>query len=393
MGFWESLIKRSNTNETLPTPTPTTPLSDALLFSARYSEKKAMAISSIFRCVDLISDSLAIMPIQVKDKYFGNHNTIVEKHPLYDVFDNKNNLMTRYTFLKRLVQSVLLNGNGFAYIERNGDGSVKSLRFLENSDVTIQYKKKTNELYYLVPLISPKKIEPINMLHLIKNSYDGVIGISTVSFANRTIGIATDSETAAEGYFQNGCNLSGVLTVQGQLNEQQKQAIRDSWSTAYRNGGNGLAVLQGNMSYQSIQMNASDAQLLESREFNVEEVCRWFGVSPILLGDNKGSSYGDIESAQQEFIIHTIMPFVVMFEQEFTKKLLKTSEKDFIVTLDENYLLRSDKTAQANYYSTLLSNGVLCINEVRKELGYGEIEGGDKHIIAYTDIDQNTINK
>lgn len=168
MGFWDSLIKRSNTNETLPTPTPTTPLSDALLFGSRYSEKKAMAISSIFRCVDLISDSLAIMPIQVKDKYFKNHSTIIEKHPLYDVFDNKNNLMTRYTFIKRLVQSVLLNGNGFAYIERNGDGSVKSLRFLENSDVTIQYNKKTNVLYYLVPLISPKKIEPINMLHLIK---------------------------------------------------------------------------------------------------------------------------------------------------------------------------------------------------------------------------------
>lgn len=397
MGLFNFMKREVRSNdETTQTTTPqisTSPFSDALLFGTRFSEKKAMSLSAVFRAVDLISDSVAVLPIRVKDKNSTNHNLVIEKHPIYNLFDNKNNLLTKYNFIKRLVQSVLLKGNGFAFVERNGDGSPKSLRFLEANDVTIVYHKEKNELYYLAPIVSKKHIEPINMIHLIKNTYDGVNGISVISFANKTIGIATHAEDAANSYFENGCNLSGVLTVQGQLNEQQKQAIRNSWSSAYSNGGSGLAVIQGNMSYQAIQMSASDAQLLESREFNVSDVARWFGLNPVLLGDNSGTSYNTIDSAQQEFVLHTLIPYVTMIEEEFSKKLLKTTESDFLVTLDETYLLRSDKQNQASYYNTLLSTGVLCINEVRKELGYGEIEGGDKHLIAYTDIEQNTINK
>jgi HK97 family phage portal protein len=187
--------------------------------------------------------------------------------------------------------------------------------------------------------------------------------------------------------------LAGVLKVQGQLSAQQRQDIRNSWNQAYTGGGNGLAVLQGNMDYQPIQLSAADSQMLESRAFNVADISRFFGISPVLLGDLSHSGYNTIEATQNQFLLHTLQPYIVMIEQEFSRKLLKPSESNLSINLDETALLKTDKTALASYYGTLLDKGILCINEVRKELGYSNIEGGDKHLIAYTDITQNTINK
>ena len=211
-----------------------------------------MNISAVYRAVEIISDSVAMLPLQVK-----KDNIIMENHRVYEVFKSKN--IDKYLFIKMLIQSVLLKGNGFAYIERDGDGSVKSLRFLESCDVSILYNKQTNELYYQAPIIGSKRIEPCNMLHFKKNSYDGITGISVLSYANRAIKNANNTENSANNFFESGCNLSGVLKVEGQLSPQQKNDIRQSWATAYSAGGNGLAVLQGNMTYQPIQISATDA--------------------------------------------------------------------------------------------------------------------------------------
>ena len=200
------------------------------------------------------------------------------------------------------------------------------------------------------------------------------------------------SKSGVASFFTNGCNLAGVLTVQGQLTQKQKDDIRSSWNQAYSNGGNGLAVLQGNMSYQPIQLNAADSQMLESRQFNVTDIARFFGISPVLLGDLSHSSYSTIEATQNQFLVHTLQPYISMVEAEFNRKLLKPSEYNLSINLDETAILKTDKTALASYYTSLLNTGVLCVNEVRKELGYSEIEGGDKHLIAYTKIEDNTLN-
>jgi HK97 family phage portal protein len=146
------------------------------------------------------------------------------------------------------------------------------------------------------------------------------------------------------------------------------------------------------MSYQPIQLNATDSQMLESRQFNVQDIARFFGISPVLLGDLSHNSYSTIEAVQEQFLLQTLQPYITMIEEEFTKKLFKENESDLEINLDETVILRTNKTAQASYYSTLLDKGILSINEVRKELGYSEIEGGDAHTIAYTDINQNKID-
>lgn len=387
-GYTITKEKRGITNDaTITYPT----LSDALSFSQLSNNASAMNISAVYRATEIISDSIAMLPIKVKVNN-QDHKEELENHSLHLVF--KDNVLTKYTFIKLLVQSVLLKGNGYAYITRANDGTVTELRYLESSDVQIHWNKQKNTLYYTCPTVSTKKIEPCNMIHLIKNSYDGVTGISVISYAARSINISNNTENSAKSFFSNGCNLAGVLKVQGQLSAQQRMDIRNSWNQAYTGGGNGLAVLQGNMDYQPIQLSASDSQMLESRAFNVQDIARFFGISPVLLGDlSHSSSYNTIEATQNQFLLHTLQPYIVMIEQEFSRKLLKPSESNLEINLDETALMKTDKTALASYYSTLIDKGILCINEVRKELGYSQIDGGDKHIIAYTDINQNTINK
>ena len=368
--------------------------SDALTFAPFIHQYNAMNLSAVYRATELISDSIAVLPIKIQQTDKKNGKNEVESHPLKVVFSDRanGNILSKYNMMKLLIQSVILRGNGFAYIERAEDGTVTGLRFLEPQEVIINYNKITNELYYTVPKMTKSKhIEPCNMIHLIKNSYDGVNGISILSFAARELKTANATEESAKSFFDNGMNLSGVLTVQGQLSQKQKDDIRSSWAQAYQNGGQGLAVLQGNMSYQPIQISSKDAQMLESRLFNIQDIARFFGISPVLLGDLTHASYNTIEAVQQEFLVHTLQPYVTMVENEFNRKLLKPSEKKLNIMLETNEILRTDKSAQANYYSTMLTNGLLTRNEVRKELGYNPVEGGDDLIIAYTKIEDNTI--
>ena len=364
------------------------PFSDALIFSTLRNQYSSMNISAVFRAVEIISDSVATLPIRVKAV---NEKDEIKSHPLNLVFADKYNVMSKYNFIKLLIQSVILKGNGFAYIERGEDGSVLRLRYLESSDVQIFWDKNKEQLYYTCNVISRKRIEPINMIHLVKNSYDGINGVSVLSYAARSLKLANNTENSANSFFTNGCNLSGVLTVQGQVTDKQREQIRQSWNSAYSNGGNGLAILQGNMEYKPIQLSAADSQLLESRLFNVQDIARFFGISPALLGDLSHSSYATIEAAQQEFLLHTLNPYIVMIEEEFTRKLVKPSE-NLEINFDETALLKTDKKALADYYGSLLDKGVLSINEVRTELGYAEIDGGDKHTIAYSKIEDNDIN-
>lgn len=370
--------------------TPVNPFANGgLLFGGVNTQGGAMALSTVYRCVNMIAESVAVLPITIATK----DGKTVGNHQLNSVINDNTNRLTKYQLIKLLIQSVLLRGNGFAFIERNADGSPKALRYLEASDVTIIWDKAKNTLYYNCPIVSNKRIEACNMVHLVNNSYDGVNGVPVVSFAGNSIKTAQATEATALNYFTNGGNLNGIIKVSSHLTPQQKIDIKNSWAQTYNGNTGGVAVLEGNMDYQAIQANAEQAQLLPSREYNVTEICRYFGISPVLLGVSGGNVYGTIEAMQTEFVLHTLLPYITMIEQELSRKLLKASETDLTINLDENYLLKGDKQSEANYYSTLINCGVMTINEVRSKLGYTPVEGGDKNFVAYTDVNQNTINK
>lgn len=365
--------------------------SGALPFFGLNNQNSAMNLSAVYRAVELISNSIASLPIKIMLHDESGKNE-AGKHPLNYVFSDRNtdNLISRFTLIKLVTQSVLLRGNGFAMIERAGS-NVKSLRYLEPNDVNIVYDKIKNKLYYDVPILKAH-VEPKDMLHFVMFSYDGIKGLSVLQNAARSLGIAHASENAAKSFFDNGMMINGILKVQGPVNQKQREDLRSAWNETYTANGSGIAILQGNMDYQSVQLSAKESQMLESRQFSVNDIARFFGISPVLLGDLSHTSFNTLEAVQNDFLVHTLQPYITMIENELNRKLLGKGEDNLSIILETNEILRTDKAAQANYYSTLINGGVLSINEARKELGYNGIgEDGDKHIIPFTDVKQNTI--
>ncbi|CAG9894079.1 hypothetical protein BOVA604_2007 [Bacteroides ovatus] len=370
--------------------------SDALNFNnySSFSANYAMRLSAVYRAVELISDSIAMLPIFVQFEDSDGFKTRYTEHSANKLLNNQpNELMTRYQFIKLMMIDVMLRGNGFAYIRRDDIGNCIELVYLRPDTVTIDYNELTRELKYRCNTVTGI-IEPCNIIHLVKYSTDGVNGVSILQNAKNTLALTSDTEKQASNFFRSGCALAGVLTVQGQLQDKQKEQIRSSWNSAYNSDGSGLAVLQGNMSYQPISINATDAQLLESRLFNVSDIARFFGLSPVLLGDLSKSSYSTLEQSQLQFLSQTLQPYISMLEQEFSRKIFRPSEINLSVNIDEKALIMTDKAALASYYVQLQQNGLMTANEIRKELGLPAIENGDSTVMQaqYLQQQNNMVN-
>lgn len=351
----------------------------------------AISLSAVFAAVEIISNSVAELPINVKTTE-ENKVSVLKSHPLYHIFDNC--LLTKYMLVKMLVSDMLLYGNGFAYIERAKDGTPINLVYCPHGTVSIQYNEMTHSLYYLIPSMQKGRIEPINMIHILKNSKNGVEGKGILEYANKTIQLAANTEKAALDYFSSGCHVAGILsTTSPRLTEEQRNSIRTAWNQSHGKNGSGMAVLEAGMQYQAVSSNSKDAQLLETRLFNLQDIARFFNINPVLLGDLSHSSYSTIEASLLEFVTHTLFPYITLIEDELKRKLIKPSEKNLYIDLEETFILKADKSSEANYLNTLVNGGILTPNEARMQLGLNPIDGGDKIIIPYTDVEQNTIGK
>ena len=358
-----------------------------LMFGGLGNNFTALNVAITFRCVALISQTIASLPIYVQNK----EHEILYNHPVSLVFrDKSGNVMSKYDMMKQLITNVLLNGNGYLFIERN-QGIVTNLRYLQASDVHVNYKKEIGKVTYTCSYIRHgADIPATDMCHFKLYSFDGVNGISILNYASRSIAVANNIENTAASYYKNNGLLSGIITYQGNLSQVQQQQIKENWDSTYGNGASGIAVLGGGLQFQALSSNAADTQINESRTFSVEDICRFFGVPSVLVGIN-GSSFSTFESVQQLFLTNCIQPYIVMLEREFDRKLFP--EDDLYVNIEENSMLRCDKINQANYYGIMVDKGIMSREEVREELGLKKVEGLDKFIIPYTDTAQNTINQ
>ena len=347
-----------------------------------------MALSAVFCAIELISNSIASLPIEIKRKTTDGFE-LIENHPITLAF--RNCLMTKFMLIKQVVKDLLISGNGYIYINRANDGTVLGLQYLESTDVNVKYNKKRQELYYTSSFVQGGVIDRMDLIHIYKNSKDGIKGTGLLSFANNIINLSTLTDKQALAFFSSGCAINGILTVNGSLSEKQKQEIRENWRQTHGSNRNGIAVLPGSMTYQSIGSTAADSQLLESRLFNVQEIARYFCINPTLLGDLSKSSYNTLEQASQDFIIRTLMPIIKLLEDEFNRKLVLPTD-NININFDEDYLVRGDRSSTATYLNTLVAGGIMTINEARTRLGLNKVEGGDDNRIAYSDANQNAIN-
>lgn len=348
---------------------------------------EATAVSAFFAGIQLISDTIASIPIHVRnisDDSIINHSV--------DVAFN-DGLLSRFNLMKQLIWDLYVHGNALCYIKRASDGSPIELIYAPHGSYSIMYNENPRKLYYYFTNITSKKVEPINCIHLVHNSNNGIEGKGIPLYAKKILDIALATDQHCKNYFENGANIDGLLKSSKPLTSAQKLDIKQSWQQVHGTGKTGgIAVLGNDLDYTAIGSNANDAQMIESRKWNAEEVCRYLCLDPILLGISGASAYNSIEQAQLSMLSHCIYPLISLIEAEFNRKLLKPSEKGKLyIDMDESHIMFADKTSTANYYSTLTKNGILSINEARHSLGFAPIDGGDKHIIPFTDLSQNTI--
>ena len=230
------------------------------------------------------------------------------------------------------------------------------------------------------------------MCHFVMHSNDGVNGLSIISYATRTIDSANATEQSAKQFFDSGCSINGIVRLKNPIvSDKQRNDIRQNWSQIH--GGDncsGVCVLSGVEDFTPITSDPNKSQMLETRRFNITEVARWFNINPILLGDLSHTAYNDIEAANIEFVQHTLLPWIEMIQNELTRKLIVNKKR--YIDLDENVLLKSNKTNMANFCKTLVTGGIMTPNEARAQLGLNPMDGCNRLIIAYSKIDDNTIN-
>lgn len=347
------------------------------------SRSKPMLLSTVYRCVDLISDSVAVLPLKTYLLDEGGFKKEYKTHPAYMILDlEPNEDMTRFVFFKTLMASVLLTGNGYAYIERDRNLNLLQLVYIPTSQVTIVYITDKNGImrkrYQVVGF--KELVEPKDMIHVLNFSYDGIIGVSTLTHARQTLGIATKSEEHASGFFESGGAVSGILTVEGKrLDKGQKDQIYETWDERMSQHPNGIAVLEGNMKYQPITVSPKDSQLLESRQFNVVDICRFFSVSPVKAFDLSKSSYSTVEATQLQYLTDTALAVITKIEQEINRKVFLRSERGRIIAeFDTSAILRTDKAAQAAYWKDMFYVGAASPNEIRRENNLSRVDNGDK---------------
>ena len=345
-----------------------------------YQQNKALLLSAVYRCVECISDTVAQLPLKLYSIDARGYKIEDTNNELYDILTKQpNEKMTAFAMIKAAVIATVLTGNGYILIRREGK-KVKDLVYIPSGLVNIIETPEKVE-YQITGF---KQLVPASdMIHLKNISLDGVRGVSTLQYARITLGIASASENTANNFFKSGGAISGILSTPNPLSSKQKEDARQSWAAAYgsNNDKNGIAVLDGNWSFQELSISPADAQLLESRKFNVIDIARFFGVPPTKLFDNVGVNYNSLEMSQLAFLTDCIQPLLVKIEQEFECKLFNRGERGkYEVKFDTTMMLRTDKTSLANYYNTMFNMGVYSPNEIRKALDMTAIEGGDQHV-------------
>lgn len=343
-----------------------------------YKTNQSMTLSAVHRCVDVITNSIASLPVKLYRLDDAGFRFEMNNDLSYILSKKPSKKMNSYTFYSLLVKDILLSGNAYALIMRNGS-EIVGLEYVQAG--LVSPIDKGNHIEYQVAGIKGV-VRSEDILHFMNFTDNGVYGISVLAHARRTLGIADFGEKSSENFFKSGGCTSGFLKFEGPSSSKQREEILQAWnmSTGGPNSGpNGIPVLPTNVSYTQLSVNPADAQLLESRKFSVIEVCRFFNVPPYKVFDMEKASYNNSEMAELTFLNDCIRPLITKMENEIETKLFEKGEK-LDVKFDVSEMLRTDKKSQAEYFAKLFQLGVYSPNEIRKELDMTPVEGGNVNV-------------
>lgn len=360
-------------------------------------EKSAMQIATVYACVRLLADSIAQLPLHLYKAEGEDGRTKATDHPLYKIlYRQPNPEMTSFSFREVMMTHLLLWGNAYAQIVRDGKNGILGLYPLLPENVEVD-RDSSGQLYYIyhaytdeVPGETNKDIifRRDEILHVPGLGFNGLVGFSPIAMMKNSLGTTLAVEKYGSAFFRNGAQPSGVLEHPGVLKDPQK--IRDNWSDVYGgpNNAHKVALLEEGMTYKPISLPPEDSQFLSTREFGVEEICRIFRVPPHMVQDLKRATFSNIEHQSIDFVVHTLDPWIVRIEQAIIKDLLVEEEQDiYFPKFNVDGLLRGDAASRMDAYTKGIANGIYSVNDVRRKENLpplSEEEGGDLHIVNGT---------
>ncbi|MCB5322078.1 phage portal protein [Yersinia intermedia] len=344
---------------------------------------KVIQLAAAWACVRLISESVSTLPLKLYKRMPDGSRGTATDHPLYPVLcRSPNSEMTPSRFMLMLVASICLRGNAFIEKRMIGNRVVSLIPLLPQNMVV--KRLDSGQLEYTYTENGNKRVVPVKtMMHIRGFGLDGMCGLMPMNTGRDVFGSAMAIEESAAKVFENGMQNSGFLSSKAALKGEQREALRKSISafTGSKNAGK-VMVLEADLTYQSVTMNPEDAQMLESRAFSIEEICRWFRVPPFMVGHmTKQSSWASsVEGMNLLFLSNTLRPLLVNIEQEIVRCLL-AGDEDYFAEFSVEGLLRADSAGRSAYYTTALQNGWMNRNDVRRLENLPPIPGGDIYTV------------
>ena len=341
----------------------------------RVNERSSMQMTAVYSCVRILSEAVASLPLQVY-RYTETGTEKAVDHTIYTlVHDEPNPEMTSFVFRETLMTHLLLWGNAYAQIIRNGKGEVIALYPLMPDRMAVD-RDEWGQLYYEYTVSSDDapinkdskvRLSPSDVLHIPGLGFDGLVGYSPIAMAKNAIGLAIATEEYGSKFFANGAAPSGVLEHPGTIKDPSR--VRESWQQTFggSHNSNKIAVLEEGMKYTPISISPEQAQFLETRKFQINEIARIFRVPPHMVGDLEKSSFSNIEQQSLEFVKYTLDPWVIRWEQSMHRALLSEDEKkEYFFKFNVEGLLRGDYESRMNGYATARQNGWMSANDIRQ---------------------------
>ena len=358
------------------------------------NERSAMQMTAVYACVRILSEAIASLPVHLHQYRGDGSKEKAISHPLYRLLhDEPNPEMTSFVFRETLMTHLLLWGNAYAQIIRNGKGEVVALYPLMPNRMTVD-RDEMGHLYYQYQMQDSDTptsksgtviLKPMDVLHVPGLGFDGLVGYSPIAMAKNAIGMAIACEEYGAKFFANGATPGGILEHPGTVKDPAR--VRDSWNAAFGGSSNAnkVAVLEEGMKYTPISISPNEAQFLETRKFQIDEIARIFREPPHMVGDLEKSSFSNIEQQSLEFVKYTLEPWIVRWEQAINRALLTEKEKAaFFVKFNVDGLLRGDYQSRMNGYATARQNGWMSANDIRELENLDRIPpelGGDLYLI------------
>ena len=394
MGIFSGLFKSRDKSENRTAGSTYTFYMGGTTSGKTVTERSAMQMTAVYSCVRILSEAVAGLPLHLyRYKEDGGKEKALD-HPLYRLLhDEPNPEMSSFVFRETLMTHLLLWGNAYAQVIRNGKGEVIALYPLMPNKMSVD-RDENGRLYYTYYRGSDEAmksrdfaviLQPSDVLHIPGLGFDGLVGYSPIAMAKNAIGMAIACEEYGAKFFANGAAPGGVLEHPGTIKDPQR--VRESWQSTFGGSGNAnkIAVLEEGMKYTPIGISPEQAQFLETRKFQINEIARIFRVPPHMVGDLEKSSFSNIEQQSLEFVKYTLDPWVTRWEQSIQRALLSQGEKAvYFAKFNLEGLLRGDYQSRMNGYAIGRQNGWMSANDIRELENLDRIpaeEGGDLYLI------------